>query len=171
MRITIKSRQKDVDENYSTNEYDGYFDVKEDRFFIRYTEKLIQEDSPASGAGKTGSATDSGPYRMQNNDPDHFDRTAVRTLIKVSGKTAEVTRTGAINSRMVFTEGEALNSIYPTPYGNFDAEVFTRKLRVRQEDDTFRLRIFYDLTLNGAFISECEYDLTVHVSDINDSIH
>lgn len=160
MKITIKSRQKDIDENYTVNEFDGSFDMKEDRFFIRYTEKLISDDTPDS--------VKKVPYRMQNTDPDHFDRTAVRTLIKVVGKTAEVTRTGAISSRMVFSEGEALNSIYPTPYGNFDAVVFTKKLRVRQEEDTFRLQIFYDLTLNGTFISACEYDLTVCVNHLSD---
>ena len=45
MKITIKSRQKDIDENYTVNEFDGSFDMKEDRFFIRYTEKLISADT------------------------------------------------------------------------------------------------------------------------------
>lgn len=163
MKITIKSRQKDIDENYVINEYNGSFDVKEDRYFIRYTEKLEQE---ASADNRSTSASEdrfkSAPLKMKNTDPDYFDCTAVRTLIKVIGSTAEVTRTGAINSRMVFTEGEELSSIYPTPYGNFNADIFTKRLRVREEDDFFRLRIFYNLKLNGAFISECEYDLTVY---------
>lgn len=135
MEIKVRSRQKNIDEAYTQITYQGNHDFKAGKHFIRYTETL------------------------EENAGD------VRTLIKVHENQVQVTRSGAITSQLTFIEGENVTNVYPTAYGNFDADIFTRKIRVKHAEDLFVLKIFYDLSLNGAFISECEFEINIPISE------
>ncbi len=152
MKITIKSRQKDISDSWDIHEYDGSFDCLNDKYFIRYTEKIYEDGKNIPKGIDPASLSE---------DRDNYDRTCVRTLVKVFDKSVEVTRQGAVNSRLVFCEGETLCSSYPTAYGNFEAEIYTKKIRISHENDSFSVRLFYSLKLNGTFVSDCDFELSL----------
>ncbi len=70
--------------------------------------------------------------------------------IKYSASAVTVCRTGAIESRLVFTEGEAHASLYKIPPYTFDAEVRTRRIREALNENGGSLELHYNMKIGGA---------------------
>ena len=67
-------------------------------------------------------------------------------------KDGEVTvkRTGAIESELRFKEGEIHNSLYSVVPYQFDAQVYTRKIRASLNESGGTLDLFYNMKIGGA---------------------
>ncbi len=74
----------------------------------------------------------------------------VYSEISTDGKTVCVKRRGAIESELVFAEGEIHKSLYSVPPYKFDAEVKTRKIRSSLTDAGGSLELFYNMKIGGA---------------------
>ena len=79
----------------------------------------------------------------------------VRSIIKYNGSTLEMTRRGAVRSRMIFQAGQAHRTDYVTPYGTLPLEVATR------EEDGTVIRLEYTLSSGGQFLSHCTMDIVL----------
>ena len=64
-------------------------------------------------------------------------------------------RRGAGKVHMVFEKEKQISSQYHTPAGVIQMEIFTSRLRTRQEGENIETEIVYDLHMNDVFISEC----------------
>lgn len=84
-----------------------------------------------------------------------------RTEIYISQIKAEVIKTGAIESRMTFIPGDNTSSIYHTPFGDMEADIYTKKVEELGTDASMSFLIVYDLALNGTHVSECELKIDV----------
>ena len=51
------------------------------------------------------------------------------TTFDVNGSKVTLTRTGAVNSQMVFEEGRQHTSLYETPFGELTVDIQTSRLR------------------------------------------
>lgn len=74
----------------------------------------------------------------------------VDTEISVKGKTVTVSRKGAIESKMVFAEGETNTSLYSIPPYRFDAEVTAQRVAAQVLGDKARIELNYTMRIGGA---------------------
>jgi uncharacterized beta-barrel protein YwiB (DUF1934 family) len=74
----------------------------------------------------------------------------VVSTITVSSGEVRVIRRGAVDSEMVFIEGESHSSVYTVSPYSFDTVVTCRKVRMGLDKDGGRLDIFYGMNIGGA---------------------
>ena len=82
-----------------------------------------------------------------------------RSIIKYNGSTLEMTRRGAVRSRMIFQAGQAHRTDHVTPYGTLPLEVATRPAEFTRGDSHTEIRLEYTLTSGGQFLSDCSLRL------------
>ena len=73
-----------------------------------------------------------------------------RTLIKVAPEKIVISRTGTINSQMIFEAGKRNDSYYDTQYGGFTISIHTLAYQVACEDQAVAFHVLYELDFNGA---------------------
>lgn len=61
-----------------------------------------------------------------------------------------VKRFGAIESDLLFKEGEHSLSLYSVPPYKFDADVFARRIRVDLSEMSGKIELFYNMKIGGA---------------------
>ena len=66
---------------------------------------------------------------------------------------------------MVFEKEKQISSQYHTPAGVIQMEIFTSRLRTRQEEDILETEIVYDLHMNDVFVSECRVVINITSKD------
>ena len=74
----------------------------------------------------------------------------VRTRMEIADGSVSVSRHGAIESSMLFSEGVAHSSVYGAPPYSFDVRILTKKLRGGIGENGGELSIFYDMEIGGA---------------------
>lgn len=84
----------------------------------------------------------------QEGGPSRLDR--VMTTLTATPDRVVLERTGALNSRMVFVEGQEHRSAYQTPYGTLELVIRTRTLFSNLDGQGGEVRLAYDLALDGA---------------------
>lgn len=80
----------------------------------------------------------------------------VRTCIKLKGGLLEITRKGAVSTRMVFEEGREHLSDYITPYGCLKIGIRTEELECLLQDGKADIHARYCLTSQGEPFSCCD---------------
>ena len=73
-----------------------------------------------------------------------------RTLIKVAPEKIVLTRSGTINSQMIFEAGKRNDSYYDTQYGGFTISIHTLKFNLAYDDRVVAFNISYELDFNGS---------------------
>ncbi|AOY75175.1 DUF1934 domain-containing protein [Clostridium formicaceticum] len=74
------------------------------------------------------------------------------TTLKIEGKNkVSMKRFGSSDLQLVFEKGKSFISQYNTQYGNFEMEIFTKKLDVDLQDNRRKgdIEIHYDLWIGG----------------------
>lgn len=79
-----------------------------------------------------------------------------KNLVRFDNKEVSITKSGAINTNMIFREGSKIISDYATPYGSIKMGFDTQKVIVEESDEEIRIDIKYALETNGAFLANCE---------------
>lgn len=79
----------------------------------------------------------------------------VRNIIKWKGSALELTKRGALNTRMVFEPGKEHRTDYITPYGSVKMELFTRAAEASFRDEEITIRVEYTLSSEGRLLSDC----------------
>lgn len=82
--------------------------------------------------------------------------TAIRNTLKLKGSILEMTKEGAVRTRMTFQPGKEYMTEYATPYGCLQMGVRTETVEVLRESGTLRVRAVYTLTSGGYPVSDCE---------------
>lgn len=85
------------------------------------------------------------------------------TLLQVDGDTVSLTRTGGINSHMVFREGEKHIGHYDTPYGSFTIGICSEDVSVDIGEAAGDIHIKYLLEINNA--SKARHDLRLNIRE------
>jgi uncharacterized beta-barrel protein YwiB (DUF1934 family) len=73
-----------------------------------------------------------------------------KTVITVCADSVTVARHGALESVLVFREGEVTTSIYAVGPYKFDAEIKTKKIRNSLSEIGGTLALYYNMTVGGA---------------------
>jgi len=69
-----------------------------------------------------------GAYYMTYDESEMSGMAGSRTLLKIKDQVITMNRLGQSHSKMVFDINQAHNSIYHTPYGDFDMKIITKKI-------------------------------------------
>lgn len=96
-------------------------------------------------------------------DPDTGEQTG--NTIKIAEDRVDVIRRGAGKVHMVFEKEKQISSQYHTPAGVIQMEIFTSRLRTKQDEDALETEIVYDLHMNDVFISECRVVIKITSKD------
>lgn len=74
-----------------------------------------------------------------------------KTMLKISGDTVTMTRFGTTTSKIIFNEMNPMESVYQTPYGNFNMTVKTSTLSTEFDMDKLSgfIKVDYEMTLES----------------------
>ncbi len=81
------------------------------------------------------------------------------TTLKLEKEKVTLIRTGSTELKQVFVEGETTNSIYKTPYGNFDMKVDAQGVKVELIEDKGKIDLQYHLNVGGERIEDQKLNL------------
>ncbi len=98
---------------------EGEFKVLGDKYLLKYQEQLSD-----TGDGCT-------------------------TIIKINDRTVVMSRSGSINTQMIFENGKKHIGHYETPIGSFTISVSTEELNVNMHDGGGNVEIRYILDINN----------------------
>ncbi len=86
-----------------------------------------------------------------------------KTILKITGDVIAMTRFGDTTSKIIYDIAKPMNSIYHTPYGDFDMEVKTIKLfsDIDHEELVGTINLEYNITLENFSSSINKLDITV----------
>ncbi len=72
----------------------------------------------------------------------------VHNVTKFSSEVLDVTRTGVVETRMIFHPGEREMTHYETPMGEILIEIDTQELKLTESEDLLSLVVDYSLGMN-----------------------
>lgn len=88
-------------------------------------------------------------------DPNY--NVTIGNMIKIKNGVVTVKRSGAIESTMVFDKEKPYTTQYETPYGQLDIYVTTREIESQILQDSVKLKISYEMMMQGKKISDNIY--------------
>ena len=83
------------------------------------------------------------------------------TTFEVSGSQVILTRTGSVNSQMVFEEGRQHTSLYETPFGELSVDIQTSALRHNLSERGGILEIKYSIAVEHAATGRNSFKIRV----------
>ncbi len=85
-----------------------------------------------------------------------------KNKIKIIGDQAvEIMKNGITNTHMVFEKDKKHLTPYKTPYGQLMMGIYTKHIRVLEEEERILAEIHYNLEVNEEAIAECEIQINV----------
>ena len=89
----------------------------------------------------------------------------VRTTFQVQGKTVTLTRTGRLNSQMVFREGIPHDSLYRMEFGALMLTVCATKVVADITEEGGVIDLNYDIEIEQNAAGEIDYHLDIRVKE------
>lgn len=83
------------------------------------------------------------------------------TTFELRGDQVWLTRTGTVNSQMIFEEGRRHTSLYETPMGDMTIDVLTSRLRHHMTERGGLLEICYSISLEHAVTGKSSFKIRV----------
>ncbi len=80
----------------------------------------------------------------------------IKNRVKFNENSFEMTKRGGPYTALSFFKGEKTSSVYSTPAGPVQIDVFTHEISVTETEGEILAVIQYSLNINYNFISECE---------------
>lgn len=133
VKVIIKSTQHDIENTPVESSYTGHYAYKNGMHLLSYEE-----------------AFESGPTDA-----------VVKNLYKISDRTLQLTKSGAISSKMLFDTEKRHQNVYKTPFGSFALLLHTKCVSIDASEEALTVFLNYDLFLNQNFISNCTIEMTV----------
>ncbi|MFS0564597.1 DUF1934 domain-containing protein [Brevibacillus invocatus] len=86
----------------------------------------------------------------------------VATTLRLGEGAVTLIRQGNVSTRQQFEKGKSTHSVYQSPYGPFDMETHTSKLRIQYENDRPALvEIAYQLWMSEQYAGEHQLKIRV----------
>lgn len=133
--ISIEGRQPGSGEEPVIVKAKGEYNHVNGSHFIRYEERQTEEDA------------------------------VIHNMIKISAMQVIISKSGAVQTHMVFDTGEMTRSSYQTPYGLIDLDIKTKSIYLIEKEDSLQLKMEYSLASEGSHLSDNE--IIIHVSSAN----
>ena len=85
----------------------------------------------------------------------------VKSKLKFDADTVEVSRSGPMNSHMVFQENKKNLTGYNTPFGQILMGIYTKKIQITEQEDQITVDVDYSLDADDAFLSDCHMEIVI----------
>ncbi len=79
----------------------------------------------------------------------------VRNRIEVSSKGTIISKSGAVESKMVFMPGKESNVAYKTPFGVIDMTISCDEVICDEEEYHSEIKVVYDLCSGAQLVAHC----------------
>lgn len=112
-------------------------------------ESRIESAAPAEYGFRGGSH-----YILYEESSDSPGETT-QNIIKLKDNILELTRKGAVSTRMLFEPGREHTTLYATAFGSLPLGVVTDALKSSVSEYDFQIRAEYSLTSRGRPVSRC----------------
>ena len=86
-----------------------------------------------------------------------------KNTVKIAPEIVEVTKKGAISSKMVYELGKLHMSDYTTPMGLIVLGITTKDIFVEADSDKLHMELRYAMEMNGQFVSDSILEITAIV--------
>ena len=86
-----------------------------------------------------------------------------KNVVKITPEVIEVTKKGAISSKMIYERGKKNMSNYMTPMGMIVLGITTKDIFVEANEDKLQVEIRYAMEMNGQFVSDSTLAMTATV--------
>lgn len=96
-------------------------------------------------------------YEEQPEDDDAI----IRNIVKFDDYSFEMIKRGGNNSYLRFEKESKTSTVYQTPAGPMQIDIFARKFEFSETDREISAWIKYTLDINYEFVSECEVTFRV----------
>lgn len=83
------------------------------------------------------------------------------TTFRIQGDTVTLTRSGGVNSQMIFREGRPHSSLYTTPWGQLEVDITTQKLLHRINERGGLMEIRYTIAVGHQVTGRNQYKVRV----------
>ena len=129
--------------------------IKEMKFTVSSVIDNLTPSGLAEGEPERTSIAAEGFYKISEESyeisyTETTEGSKVISTIIAGANEVRVIRRGAVDSEMVFREGESHSSVYTVSPYSFDTTVTCRKIRSTLTKDGGRLDIFYGMNIGGA---------------------
>ena len=102
-----------------------------------------------------------GGWKLCYEESDLTGLQGVHTMFQVVGKTVTLTRTGKLNSQMVFEEGVSHDSLYQTEFGALMLTVCATKVEANISAEGGALDLVYSIEIEKTAAGTIEYHLEI----------
>jgi uncharacterized beta-barrel protein YwiB (DUF1934 family) len=86
----------------------------------------------------------------------------VGTTLRLGDNAVTLIRQGNVSTRQQFEKGKSSHSVYNSPYGPFDMETHTSKLRIQYEEGRPKyVEIAYQLWMSGQYAGEHQLKIQI----------
>lgn len=85
----------------------------------------------------------------------------VKSKLKFDADTVEVSRSGPMNSHMVFQENKKNLTGYNTPFGQILMGIDTKKIQIIAQENRITVDVDYSLDANDEFLSDCHMEIII----------
>lgn len=79
-----------------------------------------------------------------------------KCVMKISPSQVEITKKGSGNLYMNFIKEKKTVTSYASPIGNIITGFYTHHIDILEKEELMELALYYELEMNGTYISECE---------------
>lgn len=102
-----------------------------------------------------------GAFRLQYEESELTGMEGTTTEFLVAGSQVVLSRRGSVVSRMVFEKGQRSHSLYQTPYGSMDLDIYTTILSNALTAQGGRLDLCYTIAIGGQPMGHNSFSITV----------
>lgn len=85
----------------------------------------------------------------------------IKNMMKLRDDEFILTKKGAINVQMVFSEGKKTMTDYGTPFGNILIAIDTQHIETTCTEDSLDIHIEYGLEANYQFVADCDIEIRI----------
>lgn len=108
-------------------------------------------------------------YVFYEEQPDESG-SVVKNRICFDDKVFEMSKKGAVNSRMTFDSDMMTLTEYQTPYGPINLEIITDHYELRDHEDLMEMDIYYTLSFGDKDSRECHVAVKVESVEHRDKL-
>ena len=99
--------------------------------------------------------------RLTYQETELTDMEGTTTVFEIQGPQVILTRTGKVNSQMIFEEGRQHTSLYETPYGELSVDIQTSDLRHNLGDRGGLMEIRYSIAVEHTVTGRNRFKIRV----------
>ena len=127
---------------------------------ITYTSHMYDTDDHVNTTAKGIFGIKDGVYIVMYSE-ENEGMEPTRTVLKFNKDFLDVTKMGAMKSKMHYERGYTHNSIYYTFFGNCDMCIKTEEYILEEIDNGYKITTLYNLEMNGNFMSRCKVEIVI----------